>query len=670
VGNGGNTDEPGAVGAPPTGGATIECRAVHGMLEAGARRLTEQALHELAEHLVVCGACSGMFDSLYSSAPAGDRIARDLRSAPQPGRLVSQLVSEVLAQYERQHQSTALTLIHRQSPAGPSRAPLVDCDGQLSAGQSLQGRSNEFLVTESFGQGDFTETYAADCLGSAADGASRRARAVVKIPRIADEMSSDAATDRLLLLRSLIRVHAQDMQNLAGLREVAQMIDCGKYVHRLHGHSIESTFVAYEYVDGLDLPAYMTRYYSDGGQFRGLPTAAAFADWARMLAKGVLEIHNRSVLHGAICPRNVVVTPDGQPVFVDVGQALFREVMNGARAFSGNFYRAPEGISTPSSDLFSLGGLLLFVATGEDPIGFTYTDREVLKQQIALKVKETNPRLYQDDVGVADIIASCLRQDGRVQHASRLLDDIDKFWPEATPVSILEELQSLTDPATCLDAGDNSVYRSVAYSHIRSLRRILSEMGKGVFDASGSPSDIRSAAYALLRTLGAGDEFVTVSLPAFWFPENIGTNGRFLSMCRNAAARGASVKRVLLINEDLSDPHLQEIVAAQLNAAADLDTAVRANFAIRYLPMSPEKRRRLVASGKHFGLLVKGGDRVAMSPVYDTNEMLVTLRFRSGLQQVEGLREAFEAIWTDARPLVDLRLPTASLNLDVIERFG
>jgi hypothetical protein len=193
-------------------------------------------------------------------------------------------------------------------------------------------------------------------------------------------------------------------------------------------------------------------------------------------------------------------------------------------------------------------------------------------------------------------------------------------------------------------------------------------MSKGVFDVSGSPTDIRFAACQLLRTLRAGDEFVTISLPAFWFPDNIGINGWFLTMCRNAAARGASVKRVLLINQDLSDPRLQQIVAAQINAAAELDNLARSNFAVRYVPMSAERRRKLVATGRHFGLLVKGGDRIAMFPVYDTDERLVTLRFRSGLRQVEGLREAFEDIWRESRPLVDLRLPT--LSIDALEDAG
>jgi hypothetical protein len=272
-------------------------------------------------------------------------------------------------------------------------------------------------------------------------------------------------------------------------------------------------------------------------------------------------------------------------------------------------------------------------------------------------------------VGVADVIAVCLRRDGRVQHADRLLRDIDTFWPESEPARVLDEVPSLIERAEALDDAkhSNAVFRAVAVSHIHSLRRTFTDMSHGVFDASGSPSDIRSAAYALLRTLGHGDEFVTVSIPAFWFPENIGINGRFLSMCRNAAARGASVRRVLLIKADLSDPYLEEIITAQLNAAGDLEASQRTNFAVRYLPIAADQRRALVATGKHFGLLVTGGDRIAMFPVYDIDDRLVTLRFRSGERQVEGLRESFDTIWKQAKSLVDLRFPT---RLDIVGKVG
>lgn len=663
----------GTPGAPQDSVAALNCSIVQGMFALGPERLTEAALEELADHLDDCAACCAMFDRICPVAVSCDETtdsAAPARSEDREAQLVRNVLDDLAAS---RLQSKTVKLLPYPPLAARHRFP-SDSDGQLARGQVLQGGTCRFVVEQRIGFGDFTETYAAKRVSEADGGqVKRRMRAVIKIPRIAYDMSSDAAADRFRLLRSLIRVHAQELQNLTGLREVAGFLDCGQYVHRLRDRPTDSTFVAYEFIDGVDLASYMALHYSVGGQFCGLATAVAFARWARMLTQGLLEIHNRLALHGDVCPRNVLVTPEGHPVFVDVGQSLFREVMNGAKAFGRNFYRAPEGIGTPSSDLFSLGGLLYFLATGQEPIGLAHADKEALKQQIVLKIKEANPRLYQDDAGVADVIAMCLRKEDRVQHAGQLLRDIDAFWPEAPTANVLDELKLLAEPAAAFAADNNTVFAGVAGSHIRSLHRLLVGMNKGVFDASGSATDIRSAASALLAALGAGDEFLTVSLPAFWHPDNIGINGRFLSRCRKAAADGAYIRRVFLIDEkDLSNPYIQKIVAAHLDAVADIDPSLRPNFSIRYVLMSAEERRRYVANGKHFGLLVKGNDRIAMWPVYDANDALVSLRFRSGPRQVEGLREAFDEIWSDARarPLVDLRLSSESLDLDLLEEAG
>jgi serine/threonine protein kinase len=645
-------------------GPLLECQAIDSMLSLGPRRLTEVALCEIADHLDVCVRCGDKVDFLCPDVIDDEMSVDALRPTPTIN-LESRLVQEIVERLPKlQRHGRPLKLVrHPASDATPPNRSKYD--GQLARGQVLRGESYKFVIGERIGFGDFTETYAARVVSGNEEDQDRRA--VVKIPRLAEDMSSDAAIDRLRLLRSLIQVHAREHQNLANLPEVAGILDSGVFVHRLRDRETNSSFVAYAFIEGQDLAEYMTRNHACGGQFCGLTTVAVFAQWARMLAQGLLEIHNRLAIHGDVCPRNVLVTHDNRPVFIDLGESLFREVINGAKAFS-HFYRAPEGIGTPSSDLFSLGGLLYFLATGQDPVGFAHTDREALKQQIAFRIKQANPELYHDDPGAADIIAMCLRKEERLPHARALLREIDAFWPEAHSTSVLEQLKSLSEPATLVDATGSCLYQAVATGQIRSFHRTLIGMTKGIFDADGSPADIRSAASGLLGALGVADEFLTVSVPAFWYPENIGVNGRFLSRCQSAAAHGAAVKRVfLLADEDLSNPHLEQIVAAHLNAMADLDASARANFSVRYVIVAQDERRKLVANGKHFGLLVKGGHHTAMWPVYDPNDKLVTLRFRSEPRQVEGLREAFEEIWVKARPLVDLRVNS---QLDVGENVG
>ncbi len=640
------------------------CSAIDGMMALGTRRLSEEALNELADHLEVCAECSARFDA---DCPDGAGEINALREAPSSdlGARLAKKVLEHLQAFQAQKQQLKGIRLHQPLP---SPRLLSEHHGQLARDQELRGKSHTFVVEELIGLGEFTETYTAKLLPT--EGAEDRDsdnRVVIKIPRIPEDMSPEAAAGRLRRIQYVIQFQEKELQSLAGLSEVASVLDCGDYSTRIQDRPTESTFIASTYIDGVDLASHMAIHYSAKGQFCGLLTASDFARWARLLTQGVLEIHNRLVIHGDICPRNVLVSPEGRPVFIDVGESLFREVLNGPRSFNDHFYRAPEGIGTPSSDLFSLGGLFYFLATGQEPIGLVHTDKEMLKQHITYKIKEANPRLYQDDPGVADIIAMCLRKEERVQNAYQLLREIDVFWPDGLPAGVLDLLKSLIDPAETLMATGNSVFLAVAVAQILSLRRMFIDMSNGVFDVSGNSSDIRFAASALLRPLRSGDEFLTISLLPFWYPHNIGSNGRFLSNCRNAAAHGATIKRVfLLVEEDLANPYLEQIVAAQLSAAADLDPTVKPNFSVRYAPVSSDDRNKLIAQGKHFGLLVNGGQPIAMWPVYNAKDELVTLRFRSGLRQVEGLRKAFEDVWAQSYPLADLCLPSANRPIDAL----
>jgi len=547
----------------------------------------------------------------------------------------------------------------------------------LAPAQVLQGQSHEFVIKGPLGYGEFTETYLAH---KRITGKSRARQPlvpiVIKIPRVPYDVSDDVATKRLNQLKAAIKGHAQELGQLTGAPSVAQMVDCGDYVHRLRQQPADSSFVAYEYVEGaLNLATFMTKHYADAGAFTGLKRAQDFAEWAKRIVQGLLEIHNRRAVHGDICPDNILVRSDGSPVFIDIGQWLFHEVMNGAKEFSSFFYRAPGGVGSPRGDVFSVGCVLYFLSTGKEPIGLgDYTDIDALKRHVELKIKKANPTLYRDDAGVAEIIAMCIGNQARGPHLSEILEELDTCWPGPAPVSISTELRSLNDLVKRLDKQGSSLYRSVAGAHIRSFRRVLSEMTKGNLDVSDSHgrNEMRRVACTLLNSLGSGDEFITVSIPPFWAPENIGIKGKFLSRCQKAAGRGASVRRVFLLEERLSDKHLQPIVAAQLKAASDIDPTRRVNFAVRYIPMSHDERRRRLFEGQHFGMLVKGNDRIAMFPVYDADDVLIALRFRSAPREVEGLREMFEALWSErrSRPLVDLSLQADGVGIDPLEGVG
>jgi hypothetical protein len=389
--------------------------------------------------------------------------------------------------------------------------------------------------------------------------------------------------------------------------------------------------------------------------FEGIPTPRAFFDLARKLTVGLVKIHQRFVIHGDICPENVLVTPAGDPVLIDFGQAAMADAMNVFDQVRNHPYRAPESSRTEGGDLYSLGGLLFFAATGLKPVGIGRTeDNETLKLQVGLKIQEANPALYRDNGGVVDVISRCLRLRGRIEHATHLLRDLDTFAADTDIPAVVDAVSSLESLAKELDATGNALFRWIASDRTAELCSAFHAMAQGAFSLSGDTEDLRGAASRLLRALGPGDEYLSISVPRFWWPENIGINGRFLTMNRNAAALGARVRRVFLIgDDDLNDPYLKQIVAAQLQVAKDLGYSDR--YWVRFTPTTPEVREQMLRAGRHFGLLVKGGDHIAMYPSYGASGRLTKLRFLAK-RDAQHLRDAFDQLALSSNPLVDLKL--------------
>jgi hypothetical protein len=135
----------------------------------------------------------------------------------------------------------------------------------------------------------------------------------------------------------------------------------------------------------------------------------------RWLAAGCAEalqsIHSVGLVHRDVKPSNVLVAPDG-PQVIDFGVARVAErvQLTATRGAAGTpAYMAPEQardatLTSPASDVFSLGATLVFAATGHPPYrGDTVMD-------ILVRLATEPPDLTGMPRELAALVAACLER--------------------------------------------------------------------------------------------------------------------------------------------------------------------------------------------------------------------------------------------------------------------
>ncbi|GLX50089.1 hypothetical protein Shyhy01_30390 [Streptomyces hygroscopicus subsp. hygroscopicus] len=136
------------------------------------------------------------------------------------------------------------------------------------------------------------------------------------------------------------------------------------------------------------------------------------------LAHALKDIHAAGIVHRDLKPSNVLVTIDG-PRVIDFGIARALETgtaggegltVTGSLVGSPGFM-APEQVRgdrvTPACDVFSLGSVLTYAATGRMPFGSVGSGVHALMFRIA----QEEPDLAGVPEGIADLVRECLRKD-------------------------------------------------------------------------------------------------------------------------------------------------------------------------------------------------------------------------------------------------------------------
>ncbi|AKI97134.1 serine/threonine protein kinase [Kosmotoga pacifica] len=196
-------------------------------------------------------------------------------------------------------------------------------------------------------------------------------------------------------------------QRIAEFIEEAKMITTveDKRIVKVLDYFLENNTAYYvmEYVEGKTLKEHI--------KLHGPPGTREAIELIKEIALGLKAIHDRGILHGDLKPSNIMINSEGVKI-MDFGAASFTNTiytMTHGKIISWS-YSSPERfhnqtIITLQSDIYSLGGILFFIVSGEDPIPaperekgialpippVSYKIRRIIKKAMALEPFQRYP---------------------------------------------------------------------------------------------------------------------------------------------------------------------------------------------------------------------------------------------------------------------------------------
>ena len=181
-------------------------------------------------------------------------------------------------------------------------------------------------------------------------------------------------------------------------------------------------WLATAYVAGPSLADAVTRHGP-------LPVTSVLA-LAAGLAEGLGAIHAAGIVHRDLKPSNVLLAEDG-PRIIDFGisRAAEASMLTGTGLVVGSpGFMSPEQAEGrdigPPSDVFSLGAVLTFAATGEGPFGTGSI------ATLAYRVVHTPPATADLPAGLRPLVERCLAKDPQQRPTTdQLLAELDTAHP-------------------------------------------------------------------------------------------------------------------------------------------------------------------------------------------------------------------------------------------------
>ena len=182
-------------------------------------------------------------------------------------------------------------------------------------------------------------------------------------------------------------------------------------------------WLATAFVPGLTLAQAVTEH--------GPLSAAAVRALAAGLAEGLAAVHTAGVVHRDLKPSNVLLADDG-PRLIDFG--ISRRTETGRLTSTGLVvgspgFMSPEqaegGVAGPPSDVFSLGAVLVYAATGHGPFGGGST------AALVYRVVHAEPEIDDVPETIRKLVGRCLAKNAAMRPtAADLLTALSGAQPE------------------------------------------------------------------------------------------------------------------------------------------------------------------------------------------------------------------------------------------------
>lgn len=202
-------------------------------------------------------------------------------------------------------------------------------------------------------------------------------------------------------------------------------------------------WLATAYIPGLSLEEAVTRH--------GALPEPSLGQLAAGLAEGLAAVHGCGVVHRDLKPGNVLLAADG-PRLIDFGIARASEntQLTGAGAVIGTpGFMAPEHIvgnrAEPASDIFALGAVLAYAATGCPPFG------SGAGHAVNYRAVHEPPQLTGVPSAYTALIMDCLEKDAAKRPSTGQIVDRVSLWGTSGATWLPPRLTTLIEEARATD---------------------------------------------------------------------------------------------------------------------------------------------------------------------------------------------------------------------------